>query len=413
MPAAVTTAAVGGRGDVRRCAWRGLALRRTPTWAGALVLCGAVSYLAALGGTASAAVALQQAVVPSSTVWLCEPGQPIDPCTSSLASTTVAADGSTTVTDFEPTSSSTFDCFYVYPTVSTQRKANANLKIQPAEIAAAISQASRFSQVCRVWAPMYRQRTAASLQQGLGNDPGADQVAYDSLLSDWEDYLAHDNDGRPVIFIGHSQGAAMLIRLLRSQIDPHPALREQMVSALILGGNVQVPKGKTVGGSFKHIPTCDSPRATRCVIAYSTFGTVPPPSSDFGRPGKGISLQSGQTSSKGEQVACVNPVTFSNLKGALQPYFPTVGTSVPDVTVSTPWVTFPGLYTAQCQSKGGATWLQVDSTTTSRDQRPRVTASLGPDWGYHAEDVNLALGDLVRDVAQEEAAYYRLIASCA
>ncbi len=156
----------------------------------------------------------------------------------------------------------TFDCFYVYPTVSAQRKDNANLKIQPAEIAVAIAQASRFSQVCRVWAPMYRQRTGASLQQGLGNDPAADQVAYDSLLSDWEDYLAHDNDGRPVIFIGHSQGAAMLIRLLRSQIDPHPALRKQMVSALILGGNVQVPKGKTVGGSFKHIPTCDSPQAT-------------------------------------------------------------------------------------------------------------------------------------------------------
>ncbi len=34
-----------------------------------------------------------------------------------------------------------------------------------------------------------------------------------------------------------------------------------------------------------------------------------------------------------------------------------------------------------------------------------MTASLGPDWGYHIEDVNLALGDLVRDVAQEEAAY--------
>ncbi len=209
---------------------------------------------------------------------------------------------------------------------------------------------------------MYRQRTAASLQQGLGNDPAADQVAYDSLLSGWEDYLAHDNDGRPVIFIGHSQGAAMLIRLLRGQIDPHPALRQQMVSALILGGNVQVPKGKTVGGSFTHIPTCDSPRATSCVIAYSTFGSVPPPSSDFGRPGQGVSLQSGQTSSKGEQVVCVNPVTFSGAKGALEPYFPTVGASVPGVTVSTPWVSFPGLYTAQCQSKGGATWLQVGST---------------------------------------------------
>jgi predicted esterase len=31
--------------------------------------------------------------------------------------------------------------------------------------------------------------------------------------------MAHDNHGRPIIFIGHSQGAAMLIRLLQNKID--------------------------------------------------------------------------------------------------------------------------------------------------------------------------------------------------
>ena len=198
----------------------------------------------------------------------------------------------------------------------------------------------------------------------------------------------------------------MLIRLLRSQIDPHPALRKQMVSALILGGNVQVPTGKTVGGSFSHIPTCGSPQATHCVIAYSTFGTLPPATADFGRPGQGISLQSGQIRKKGEQVACVNPVTFSSATGALQPSFPNPRSErAPGVSVTTPWVSFPGLYTAQCKSKRGATWLQVNSHVGSGDPRPIVTASLGPDWGYHADDVNLALGNLVRDVAQEEAAY--------
>jgi hypothetical protein len=230
-------------------------------------------------------------------------------------------------------------------------------------------------------------------------------VAYQSLLSGWKDYLAHDNDGRPVVFIGHSQGAAMLIRLLHSQIDPNARLRKMLVSAIILGGNVQVPTGKTVGGSFQHIPTCTSPRATGCVIAYSTFGTTPPPTSNFGRPGQGVSLQSDQTASAGQQVACVNPATFSSASGPLLPYFPSVATPVPGVTVATPWVAFPGLYTARCASRGGATWLQVTPTAVPKDPRPLVTASLGPDWGYHLDDVNLALGNLVSDVAQEEAAY--------
>ncbi len=214
------------------------------------------------GAAPAAATTRTTAGGESKTVWLCAPGQADDPCTSNLSSTTVTANGSTSVTPSSaPATSSKFDCFYVYPTVSRQLTDNANLTVQRTEIAAAVSQASRFSQVCRVWAPMYRQRTAASLAKGLGGDPKADQVAYQSLLSGWQDYLAHDNDGRPIIFIGHSQGAAMVIRLLRSQIDPNPRLRTQLVSAIILGGNVQVPKGKTVGGSFRHIPTCASSRS--------------------------------------------------------------------------------------------------------------------------------------------------------
>jgi hypothetical protein len=226
------------------------------------------------------------------TVWLCRPGQADDPCTADLDSTTVTANGSRTVVPAAPATASTFDCFYVYPTVSTQPSDNANLKVQPAEIAAAVEQASRFSQVCRVWAPMYRQRTAGSLAKGLGDDPAADQVAYESLLAGWKDYLAQDNDGRPIVFIGHSQGAAMLIRLLRSQVDPDPRLRQRMVLAIILGGNLQVPAGKTVGATFRHIPLCTSAGETRCVIAYSTFGSTPPRTSNFGRPGRGVSLQS-------------------------------------------------------------------------------------------------------------------------
>jgi Protein of unknown function (DUF3089) len=370
-------------------------------------LCGLVALgtLGTVGASAVPATAAGRVGAASRTVWLCRPGQADDPCASSSASTTVSARGATALAPLSTAASSKFDCFYVYPTVSSQPGENANLTVQTAEITAAISQASRFSQVCRVWAPMYRQRTAGSLAQGLGGDPEADLVAYDSLLAGWKDYLAHDNRGRPVVFIGHSQGAAMLIRLLRSQIDPDARLRKRMVSAIIVGGNVQVPIGKSVGGSFQHIPTCGSARATGCVIAYSTFGTTPPPMSDFGRPGSGVSLQSDQTASAGQQVACVNPVTFSAAAGPLLPYFLSVTAPVPGVKVSTPWVAFPGLYTARCESQGGATWLQVTPTALPQDPRPLVTAVLGPDWGFHLDDVNLALGDLVSDVAREEAAF--------
>lgn len=334
-------------------------------------------------------------------MWLCRPGMANDPCTASLDTTVVAANGAKTQQPASPAKSSPFDCFFVYPTVSDQPTENANLEIQPVEIGAAEAEASRFSQVCDVWAPMYRQRTVRSLEAGLGADPNANRVAYESLLSGFEDYLQHYNKGRPIIFIGHSQGAAMLILLLEHEVDDNPSLRSRVVSALLFGGNVQVPTGKVVGGSFAHLPGCTSPTETGCVIAYSSFPSEPPSDALFGRPGKGVSLQSGQTSTSG-QVLCVNPADIGGSGAApLLPYFKL---AAPNHLGDT-WVEYPDLYTAQCESAGGATWLQVNDIGAASDTRPRVTESLGPEWGYHASDELLALGNLVRDVQREETAY--------
>jgi hypothetical protein len=364
--------------------------------------------LVACSGTNApeASAAHESTAPPNNTVWLCRPGLANDPCAGDLSVTSVSASGATSEKSNSPTVASKFDCFYVYPTSSNQKTPNANLKIGPGEVAAARSQAAQFSQVCEVWAPMYRQRTEADLAKGLGGDPAADDVAYASLLSGWKDYLAHDDHGRPVIFIGHSQGAAMLIRLLHNVIDPSVQLRHLMVSAIILGGNVQVPTGETEGGSFSNIPLCTAATEVSCVIAYSSFGSEPPPNSNFGRPGQGVSLQSQQTTSQGEQVACVNPVTFSSANGPLSPIFLTATSPTPGVTVTSPFVAFPGLYTGQCESQGGATWLQINVTKSGNDDRPTVSASLGPTWGLHEDDVNVALGNLVKDVSLEESAYH-------
>jgi hypothetical protein len=51
-----------------------------------------------------------------------------------------------------------------------------------------MSQAACFSKVCNVWAPMYRQITVNGLGQVNTTDPGAYTVAYNSTLSDWNDF---------------------------------------------------------------------------------------------------------------------------------------------------------------------------------------------------------------------------------
>jgi len=243
---------------------------------------------------------------------------------------------------------------------------------------------------------MYRQVTVSGLfTSGLV----ALNTAYDSLLFDWQYYLQHINDGRPFILIGHSQGAAMLIRLIAEQIDPNPLVRQRLVTAILAGGNLQVPTGQTVGATFENIPLCTSTSAAGCAIAYSTFGSQPPANSIFGRPGTGVSLMSLQLKTAGQQVACVNPAAIGGGPAYLTPYFPQSG--------PVPWVTYPHLYNASCESAGGATWLQVNTNKTPGDNRPVVTGYLGPTWGYHVDDVNLALGNLVSDVSALEAAHHQ------
>jgi hypothetical protein len=331
-------------------------------------------------------------VDPAGTVWLCRPGIPDNPCAQSLDATSVSATGARVVHTASPAANPGFDCFYVYPTVSTQGTVNADLSVDPAETEVATRQVALFSQVCNVWSPIYRQPTMAAFTPGSSDVAGgALDVAYNSLLSGWRDYLTHYNNGRPVILIGHSTGTTMLVSLLEHEFDQNASLRKQLVSAILVGGYPQVAPGSDVGGSFRNIPACRSASQTGCVIGFNSYYGVPPPDSQFGRPGS--------------SALCTNPAALAGGPGALDPYFVARGNSPAGQAITTPYVEYPGLYSASCESAGGATWLDVTAVSTPGDPRPRLTERLGPTWGLHADEVSLTLGNLISDVVAEEAAY--------
>jgi hypothetical protein len=344
----------------------------------------------------------------SHTVWLCRPGHRPDPCVSDLSTTVVGADGRrTTVSGARTSGRRSADCFYAYPTVSGESGRNADLRIQNAERQVALVQAARFSAVCDVWAPVYRQRTISDLFNLTDTAPDsiANRRAYASLRSGWHSFLAAHDARRPIVLLGHSQGASMLIRLIRDEVDRNAAMRQRIAVAVVLGGNVAVRTGRTLGGDFTHVPLCTRPGQAGCVIAYSSFPGQPPAAAFFGRPGRGVSLLSGDQGRGGLQVACVNPVApGSSAALDLHPYFPS---TLASSGASTPWTTYAGYATAQCRSGGGATWLQVSPTAASRSAANLLKERLGALWGFHDVDVNLALGDLVADVAASVRGWHR------
>ena len=378
---------------------RGLAL------AVAIALMGAALAPAGAGASAPAQDS-------SPTVWLCRPGLANNPCESDLTTTEIEPDGSQKVVRAARARRPPVDCFYVYPSVSAQPTLNANLNVDPELTAVAEAQASRFSQACRVFAPVYPQLTVVATGATGDQSAAARAAAYDGVLSAWRDYLAHDNKGRGVVFIGHSQGAGMLTQLLRTQIDPNPRLRHRLVSALLLGGNLTVAAGRDSGGDFQNIPACRGRDQTGCVVAYSSFDQPPPPNSVFGRVGGTMSARTGE--GRGLKVLCVNPAAPRGGTGTLEPYHRTApipgpigAIQGPLPSAATPWVRYPGRYTAKCESKNGATWLQLTDVAEPSDQPGPFQPSpiLGPTWGLHIEDVNIALGDLVDLVRSQAAAY--------
>jgi Protein of unknown function (DUF3089) len=347
---------------------------------------------------------------PWGTVWLCRPGEAGDPCVSNLATTVVTGRGATHIERASPAKNPPIDCFYVYPTVSGQPTINANRAIGFREREIAIAQVSRFSQVCRVYAPVYRQITLSALAHPSRITLAHALIAYRDVLDAFRDYLAHYNHGRGIVFIGHSQGATILIRLLQQEVDRRPAVRRLLVSALLLGGNVTVPKGRTVGGDFAHLPACTASRQAGCVIAYSSFTRKPPKNSQFGRTTSdaGVILMAPHNPSPNLRIMCVNPASPEGGSAPLDPYIPALVLAFlpagSALSVKTPWVAFRGEYTARCESSGNATWLQI-THVAGIDKHPLLSHLRDPALGLHALDVNVALGNLVHLVGEESAAY--------
>ena len=355
-----------------------------------------VAALAALALPASAS---------AKTTWLCKPGAKPNPCVGSLAASVV--DASNNILGTRKASNAknpAIDCFYVYPTVSDDNSSISSIDPGPEEISIAEFQAQRFSQVCRVFAPMYRQGTLKALFGQVPAPTAAQQRLGDTeLVAAWHEYLTKYNHGRGVVLIGHSQGSFRLRTLIRNEVDRKPAVRKRLVSALLLGGNVLVKKGSDVGGDFKNIRACRKSSQVGCVIAYSMFGATPPADSFFGR-----------TTKAGMQVLCTNPASLTGgsgtLTGATRSKYPpgTIGAGVqifegalPDV--STPWLVPAGTYTARCASEGGANWLQV----TAGDGARTFTPSPDAKWGFHLGDINLAVDTLVADVKAQAKAFLR------
>lgn len=349
--------------------------------------------------------------------WVCRPGRPNDPCgRSDQDATVIDADGSTHIERFHADPDAPIDCFYVYPTVSLDPGGNASAKIEPQQVAVVDQQFARFASVCRPYAPVYRQLTLTALRARLKGHPiNADRaLAYNDVKDAWDYYLAHDNRGRGVVLIGHSQGSLVLAELVKKEIDGK-AVQRRILSVILAGYRLEVPVGKDVGGDFTSIPLCRSASQIGCTITFASFRADSPPPPDE----QIFAISSGP----GLHAACVNPAALAGGSGPLHAYLasgtqrqvadgvqPGAWTDRP-TKITTPFVEVPGLISAECRSEDGHDFLAISLHPTPGARTNTIVGDVVvdghilKDWGLHLIDMNLTMGNLIGIVRREGEAY--------
>jgi hypothetical protein len=378
------------------------------------ILSGAAALLFA------APVAAQEASAPSAApdysnpaAWLCRPGRE-DSCAKPLPTTALNPNGYGSVGRVVPAADAPVDCFYVYPTVSRDPGDNSDLVPGIEEQGVATVQFARFSGLCRTYAPLYRQGTLAALAKAMSGTADirtSFAIAYGDVVAAWRHYLEHDNQGRPFVLIGHSQGSVMLEMLLAREIEGRPEAA-RMLSAMLIGYNVEVPEGKLVGGTFKKTPLCSRVGETGCVVTYVSFraGSPPPPGALFGR-----AVTPGMT------VGCTNPARFAQGPAPLDSYWyagPSILTGQSPIAWSTggapptPFLRTEGLASGTCVHDGPIGYFAISVNADPSDARTDAIpgdvvlgGAIQPGWGMHLADMNLGMGDMMALIAEQTQAW--------
>ena len=164
------------------------------------------------------------------------------------------------------------DIFYIHPTITTSRKnsawngnVNDDVYRQSTLNTAIKYQCSAWYGLGRTFAPFYRDAHIRSFQDQFKKVGGDDALrfAYEDIKTAFKHYLKHENNGRPIVLVSHSQGTLHAGKLLKDFFENQP-LQKQLVAAYLVGIAIK-------SEYFQNIPFMTSPSETGGFVTWNTY----------------------------------------------------------------------------------------------------------------------------------------------
>lgn len=138
------------------------------------------------------------------------------------------------------------------------------------------------------FAPFYRQRTMNAITEDRETAAQLSEVPVSDIAAAFSHYMTHNNQGRPFMLLGHSQGSAVLLELLKHGMKPEHS--EQMVAAYLIGWQITQRELDAFPDRLKPAKGEDD---TGVIILYNSLSTIEAKSPRIGN-----------------SVVCINPLNW-------------------------------------------------------------------------------------------------------
>lgn len=282
------------------------------------------------------------------------------------------------------------DVFMLYPTAYAQKDKNSSpvAKIDNATMRAGAqvflaTQGSAFDTSGNIFAPYYRQLDANWLysKSKAEQNEYVDGIPKADVYAAFDYYIKHENNNRPFILVGHSQGARMIKAIMYDYFKNNPGVSDRMIAAYVLGQSVTQQEMN----DNPQVKFATGPDDTGVVVSYNTV------SPDF----------TGELPTWDEGALAINPINWKT-DGTPATAAENLGSYVRNDS---------GDYSKEMNladaTVDGTRGLVVSSTVDkAKYEMPESTRKLYPAGSYLNNDISFYYYNLQQNAENREAQYF-------